>query len=104
MPPIAVVHGDDLDDGPPDGEEAAHADRVVILWSNLSEIGSRACREAWERRTQPTRPRMCRAHRRSIVVVMVKKIRTEVSTRRTVPIFSSSGRDTGPAEDAMIID
>lgn len=52
MSSIAVVHGDNLYDGPPDGEEAAHADRVVILWSILSEIGSRACREAC-RETHP---------------------------------------------------
>lgn len=104
MPPIAVVHRDDLDDGPPDGEEAAHADRIVILWSILSEMGSRACKEAWDRRTQPIRPRMYRAHRRSTVVVMVKKIRTDVNMRRTVPIFLSSGRGIGPPEDAMMID
>lgn len=31
MPSIAVVHGDDLDDGSSYGQEAANADRVVIL-------------------------------------------------------------------------
>ena len=58
----------------------------------------------WERRTQPIRPRMYRAHRRSTVVVMVKKIRTDVNMSRTVPIFLSSGRGIGPPEDAMMID
>lgn len=32
MPPISMVYRDYLDDGPPDGKEAANADRIVILW------------------------------------------------------------------------
>jgi hypothetical protein len=62
------------------------------------------CREVCEGRTQPSRPRIYRAHKRSTVVVMVKKIRTDVRTRRTVPMFLSSGRGMEPAEDAMMID
>lgn len=34
---------------------------------------------------------------------MVKKIRTEVSTSRTVPIFLSSGSGVEPTEEAMVM-